>query len=187
VTADAFLLGDAFARIPAPLGRFAVFGNHDYRGRQEGRLVAWLRRQGVRTLRNASALVSRGAGRLRVVGLEDIEEGKLADLDAALADAQESDDATLLLCHHPEVVEALPTGRFDLVLSGHTHGGQVVLPGIGCPTRGRLPEHLAGSRVLPGGGLIHVNRGLGVLVLPLRIGARPELTCLTLRAEARAL
>ena len=74
VTEDAQLLGDAFARVPAPLGRFAVFGNHDYRGRREGRLVAWLRRQGVRTLRNANVSITRGAGRLRLVGLEDIDK-----------------------------------------------------------------------------------------------------------------
>lgn len=182
VTDDAFRLGDAFARMPAPSGRFAVFGNHDYRGRREGELAAWLRRQGVRALRNESALVVRGTGRLRVVGLEDIEEGRLADLDAALAGCDPDDHASVLLCHHPDVVGRLPPGRFELVLSGHTHGGQVVLPLLGCPARGRLPDLLAGSRDLDGGGLQHVNRGLGVLVLPLRIGARPEVTCLTLRA-----
>ena len=65
---DARELGSVFGRIPAPLGRFAVFGNHDYRHRREGEIAAWLRRQGVVTLRNASMLVRRGAGRLARAG-----------------------------------------------------------------------------------------------------------------------
>ena len=78
--------------------------------------------------------------------------------------------------------EALRQFRCDLVLSGHTHGGQVLVPGLWRIWRRWLPEHLSGTRPLPGGrGVMHVNRGLGVLVLPVRIGARPQLSCLTLR------
>ncbi len=179
---DVYRLGDVFARMPARLGRFAVFGNHDYRHRREGVIVAALRRQGVRVLRNASAAVERGGARLRVVGIEDIEEGKRVDLDAALADARGDDAATVLLCHHPDVAGLLPPGRFDLVLCGHTHGGQVVLPGLGSPARRWLPDQLAGTRPLPGGrGVCHVDRGIGVLVLPFRIGARAQVSVLVLR------
>ncbi|MCB9898983.1 MAG: metallophosphoesterase [Planctomycetes bacterium] len=178
---DARELGSAFGRIPAPLGRFAVFGNHDYRHRREGEIAAWLRRQGVVTLRNASVLVRRGAGRLRVVGLEDLEEAKVADMDLALAEARADDHATLLLCHHPDVYDVVEPGRFDLVLTGHSHGGQIVLPLVGSLGRAWMPKRLSGTHELPGGGRLHVNRGLGVLVVPLRVGAPAEVTCCVLR------
>lgn len=182
---DRWLLGRALARIRPRLGAFAVFGNHDYRQRREGELVAWLRRQGIVALRNASARVERGGGRLRVVGLEDIEEGRGAHLDRALADADPGDHATVLLCHHPAVEQALPPGRFDLVLCGHTHGGQIVLPGWG-PLAHRALARRPATRPLAGGGWLHVNRGLGTLILPLRPGAPAQVSCLTLEPASGA-
>jgi len=175
------LLGRAFAAIPAPLGKFAVFGNHDYRHRREGAIAAALRRQGVRVLRNASVLVARGGARVRIAGLEDLEEARNADLDAATADFDGREHARVLLCHHPDVADVLPAGRFHLVLSGHSHGGQIVLPGLGSIGRRWMPERIAGRYPLPGGGLLYVNRGIGVMVLPFRLGAPAEVTCAVLR------
>lgn len=175
-------LGSVFRQMPATLGKFAVFGNHDYHDRREGEIVAALRRQGVTVLRNASVALERGGAVLRLVGLEDIEEGRDVDLEAALEEGTPHDGATVLLCHHPDVSSRLPERCFDLVLSGHTHGGQVRVPGLWHAWRRWLPEHLSGTRPLAGGrGLMHVNRGLGVLVLPVRIGARAQVSCLTLR------
>jgi len=183
---DALLLGRVFAAIDAPLGRYAVFGNHDYRHRREGRIAAVLRRQGVTVLRNSSVLIRHGRARLRLAGLEDIEEAKVADLAATTADFDGSEHARVLLCHHPDVVDQLPPGLFDLVLSGHSHGGQIVLPGWGSLGRRWMPQRLAGGYALPGGGLLHVNRGVGVLILPFRVGAPAEVTCLTLRCAPEA-
>jgi hypothetical protein len=176
---DLSLLGIFFQRLPARLGRFAVLGNHDSRQRREPELVAALRRQGLTVLQDASATVERGGARLRLVGLKDIEEGKGADLDRALGSARDDDGATVLLCHHPDVISSLPPGRFDLVLCGHTHGGQVRLPGgaVDRPS-GRCR---AGTHALPGGGTLHVNQGLGALILPLRVGAPAQVSCLVLR------
>lgn len=176
---DLALLGTFFGRLPAPAGRFAVLGNHDSRQRREPELVAALRRQGVTVLQDASALVEKGEARLRVVGLKDIEEGKGADLDRALAAARDEDGATVLLCHHPDVISSLPAGRFDLVLCGHTHGGQVRLPGG--PDDRPAGRSRAGTHPVAGGGVLHVNRGLGALVLPLRVGALAQVSCLVLR------
>lgn len=183
---DVHALGSLFRRLPARLGRFAVFGNHDYRQRREGEIAALLRRQGVVVLRNASARLEHRGVAFRVAGLEDIEEGRHVDLGAALREARPDEAFTLLLCHHPDVAARLPPGRIDLALCGHTHGGQIVLPLLGCPARGWLPEHLRGLRPLSGGGWVHVNRGLGVLVLPLRLGSRAEVGCLRLRSVPSA-
>jgi hypothetical protein len=184
-------LGHALGRIQPSCGAFAVFGNHDYRGRREGRIAAWLRRQGVTVLRNENVVLSDptwGGARLAVAGLEDIEESKGSHLEPTVAglsppDVAAGQHARLLLCHNPDVVERLPPGLFHLVASGHSHGGQIVLPLVGTPGRPWMPRHVRGSHPLPGGGLLHVNRGLGILVLPFRLGARPELTLFTLRAE----
>ncbi len=182
---DVRLLGVSLGRIDAPLGKFAVFGNHDYRGRREGELVAALRRQGVTVLRNTTVHVTHEGQRLAITGLEDIEESKGADLDAALTGQSGDEVVRVLLCHHPDVVDALPPGRFHLVLSGHTHGGQIVLPGVSALLSRWLPRRVRGDFQLPGGGLLHVNRGIGVLIVPFRVGARAEVTCLTLRRATR--
>ena len=179
---DAYLLGRAFAHIDAPLGKFAVFGNHDYRHRRECHIASALRRQGVRTLRNESLVLEHAGARLALVGLEDIEESKGADLNAALAGLPDDVHARLLLCHHPDVVDVLPPGLFQLVLSGHSHGGQIMLPLVGSLGRKWMPRRLRGDFPLPGGGLLHVNRGVGVLVAPFRWGSRAEVACLVLRA-----
>jgi len=183
---DVHLLGVALARIDAPLGKFAVFGNHDYRGRREPQLVAALRRQGVTVLRNATVRLSHGGERLALTGLEDLEESKGADLDRALAGQSGDEPVRVLLCHHPDVVDSLPPGRFQLVLSGHTHGGQIVLPGLSALLARWMPRRVRGDHPLPGGGLLHVNRGIGALIVPLRVGSPAEVTCLTLRAAPPA-
>ncbi len=182
---DARLLGRAFAEIPALLGKFAVYGNHDYRGRREGELTAWLRRQGVRALRNEHVVIGHGGARVLLAGLEDIEESRGADLQAALRCSDGREHVRVLLCHHPDVVDALPPGAFHLVLSGHSHGGQIVLPLLGPLARGWLPRRVRGDFDLPGGGRLHVNRGIGVLVAPWRVGAQAEVTCVTLRVAVR--
>jgi uncharacterized protein len=178
---DVHLLGVALARIDAPLGKFAVFGNHDYRGRREPELVAALRRQGVTVLRNATVTIVHGGAQLAITGLEDLEESKGADLDRALAGQAGDEAVRVLLCHHPDVVDVLPSGRFHLVLSGHTHGGQIVLPGSSTLLARWMSKRLRGDHALPDGGLLHVNRGIGVLIVPIRFGSPAEVTCLTLR------
>jgi hypothetical protein len=183
---DVHALGRALARIDAPLGKFAVFGNHDYRQRREGELSAVLRRQGVRVLRNESVTVTRSGALLRIAGLEDIEESKGSDLSAAVDGWDERPAARVLLCHHPDVVDELPEGLFHLVLSGHSHGGQIVLPLWGSLGRPWMPQRLRGDHPLPGGGTLHVNRGIGVLVVPFRVGARAEVACLVLGRGAAA-
>ena len=186
---DVGLLGHALGRIEPTLGGFAVFGNHDYRGRREGLIANLLRRQGIRVLRNENVVLSDpawGQARLAVAGLEDIEESKGAHLEPTVAGlgppaGDAGQHVRILLAHNPDTVDRLPPGLFHLVLSGHSHGGQIVLPLVGTLGRPWMPRRVRGDFDLPGGGRLHVNRGLGVLVLPFRVGARPEVTLLTLR------
>jgi predicted MPP superfamily phosphohydrolase len=113
--------------------------------------------------------------------VDDLWHGQ-QDLDAALGDATD-DDACVLLCHNPDYAEKLRDRRVGLMLSGHMHGGQIVLPGLGyhcIPSRYGL-KYLQGLVQAPCT-RVFVSRGLGTVGLPLRIRCRPEINLLTLTA-----
>lgn len=155
-------------RLRAPLGVFAVLGNHDwwYDG---AALARALRARGITVLENEAKAVNAG---LWVVGIGDhsTEHAQPARALAAVpARAQ-----VLVLMHDPLSVRGLPPLQ-GLVVAGHTHGGQVALPGIGplwLPNG--VPRDWAHGWVEQGGNRMYVTSGLGVSILPLRLGARPE-------------
>ncbi len=159
---------DDIGRLRAPLGVFAVLGNHDYRGRQDPWIVAQLAARGVRTLRNESVRLELGGGALCVVGVEDLEESKQLDFAAARADVR-AGDFELVLSHHPALAQYAARERCIAVLSGHTHGAQLDLPLL----RRAGPAH-PGLRVEFGPTTLIVSRGLGAIGVPLRLGAPAE-------------
>ena len=163
------------ARLRAPLGVWAVAGNHDHgRYRGIGRYLARLRDAGIETLVNRGVAVRSD---LYLAGIDDLRNGR-PDLGAALRDRPEA-GATILLSHNPDVLPQVPVD-VGLTLSGHTHGGQVVLPGVGAlVTSSQYGDRfLAGWVEGPARG--YVSRGLGVTSLPLRVNCPAELTILDL-------
>jgi predicted MPP superfamily phosphohydrolase len=162
----------------APLGRFAVLGNHDnWEGGPETKDA--LAGAGITEVTNAGVWVERGGARLRVCGVGDLWTD-WADPGAALGSAS-TQDAVLLLSHNPDLAEMLTDPRVGLMLSGHTHGGQVVLPGYGAPV---VPSKY-GQKYLHGlvQGLrcrVFVTRGVGTVTPPVRFCCRPEVVLLTL-------
>lgn len=169
------VLGD-LARLKPRLGAFAIFGNHDYRGRRDAELALALSGVGIRVLRNACARVEVGDATLCVVGVEDLEESKHVDLGAARANVG-PEDFELVLCHHPSVAAHVARERCVAVLSGHTHGGQIDLPLL----RRAGPAH-PGLRVELGPTTLIVSRGLGAIGVPLRFGAPAEVVLVTLHS-----
>ena len=166
------------ARLCAPLGVFAVPGNHDHRAGIEP-VRRGLRDHGIVDLTNAGRWIEAGDSRLRVGGVDDLWHGR-QDLNAALAEAT-ADDACLLLCHNPDYAEGLRDQRVGLVLSGHMHGGQVLLPGIGP----RFLPSKYGAKYLQGliqapRTQVFVSGGVGTVGLPLRFRCPPEVNLLTL-------
>lgn len=165
----------------ARLGVFAVLGNHDHWAGSQ-RLVTELRRLGVRVLCNAHARLGASAGddgTLWLVGVDD-PHLKRARLDLALEGV--GDGPRVLLSHSPDIIEEA-AGRVDVILMGHTHGGQVCFPWVG-PLFGatRRPSSrafLAGMR-RAGSTTCYTNRGLGTVLLPIRFNCRPEVAVLTL-------
>jgi predicted MPP superfamily phosphohydrolase len=163
------LLEEIVRAIEAPT--LAVMGNHDHwAGVTEVR--AAIERGGAAVLSNAHTTVALGGQRLQVVGLDDAHTGH-ADPERALRGLDPS-LPTIGLAHIPESAEALWAGGVPLVLSGHTHGGQITVARLNEIALGRLGGHrfvhgLYGRRVAPEAAL-YVSAGIGSSVMPLRLG-----------------
>jgi len=167
----------ALARIHPPLGVFAVPGNHDhFYGRDISLWETFLRSRGVAVLINSGVRVQHGDDTLWVAGVDDLTEGE-PDLPAALRGHHEG-EPVLLLSHHPDFFWEAAAAGVDLTLSGHTHGGQVLVFGktpLDHTRFGYWRGHFEES-----GAQLYVSRGVGVTFLPLRIGATPEIPVLRL-------
>lgn len=159
-------------------GRFAVFGNHDYRGRREGEIQAAFAARGVRVLRDEAVRVEVRGATLAVVGLEDLEEAKgPVDLEAARSGVRPG-DVELVLCHNPAGAQRLARPGCVAVLCGHTHGHQIDLPGC------RLGPPHPGPRVELGPTALITSSGLGVIGVPVRVGAPAEVVWVRLLRPA---
>jgi predicted MPP superfamily phosphohydrolase len=132
----------------------------------------------VAELTNRGAWVRRGSARFLVAGVDDLWTGR-ADAEAALAEAR-PEDACLLVSHNPDLAESLRDPRVGLVLSGHTHGGQVVFPGGAPFVPSRYGQKYLHGLVRAPEALVYVSRGLGTSGLPVRFCSRPEINLITL-------
>ena len=166
-------------RLRAPLGVFACLGNHDH-WTNAATVAAAVEAAGLRLLRNAAAPIVRGGETLHVVGVDDVWEEK-DDLARALRGVP-TDGRAVLLAHEPDFAdEAAKDGRVALQLSGHSHGGQVRLPGRGALVLPYLAQKYPDGTRRVGGLTLHTNRGIGVLAPPVRFNCRPEVTLLELQ------
>jgi hypothetical protein len=170
-------LRELIAGLPRPC--VATLGNHDHwSGAAEIRRA--LERLGIAVLANASTTLTLRGRRLTVVGVDD-GMTRHADVGRALAGVELR--RALVLAHYPKDADAIARRGGRLILSGHTHGGQIALPGV---TRGlaRLGGHryVSGWYELAGGARLYVSPGIGSAAIPLRIGRRaaPELALLEL-------
>ncbi len=176
---EALSVLDECAQLRAEAGVFAVFGNHDYKDRLEGRIADAYADRGIRFLRNDHVLIDRADGALSLLGIEDLEEAR--DLDFANArGALRPDEVELILCHNPGAARVLARGQCIGILSGHTHGGQVDLPVL----RSLGPAH-PGLRIRIGPTTLIVSRGLGALGFPLRVGAPAEVVVVRLASTSQ--
>lgn len=172
---EAEFIADDLAKLESREGSFAVFGNHDYKDRMEERIESAY--PAVRFLRNSGVRIERGVHSLALLGLEDLEEGKVIDLKAAQASAGRTDVA-LAMCHNPHGGTFLAEAGMRVVLSGHTHGTQVDLPFL----RRLGPPH-PGLRVELGETTLIVSRGLGVVGIPWRFRSPAEVVYVILERD----
>jgi predicted MPP superfamily phosphohydrolase len=161
----------ALAPLRAPLGVFAVLGNHD----PEATVKSAFEARGFRVLRDEhERLVARG----EAIALGGVRywSAKESDVERTF---QRAGGFPILLAHDPRRLRQAARLGIPLVISGHTHGGQVVLPGLGAPAAARFP-------VVAGIGrrersTVFVSRGLGTVLMPVRLNCPPEVVVLTLR------
>lgn len=179
------------ARLQAPLGRFAVLGNHDYGEHDDDestpdRAIQAAAGAGITLLRNEGAWIEKSGGRIRIGGVRDYDED-LPVLAPALADARQ-EDFVLLVSHSPDFSELIPPEAVDLTLSGHLHGGQITVLGLWAPF---LPSDY-GQKYRTGmvsneTTTVIISNGVGTsTILPLRILARPQIVVVTLRSSPSA-
>ena len=167
-------------RLRARHGVYAILGNHDH-WTDAALITDLFRAEGIRVLINEGMRLDLRGQSFWLAGVDDTMVG-LEDLPLALAGSR-ADELKLLLAHNPIILRRAARAGVDLVLSGHTHGGQVALRSE--RTRSGRPRR----RLLRGLGRreetqIYVTRGLGTVVLPIRYGCTPEVSLLELRRAA---
>ena len=177
-----------FRHLKAPLGVFAVLGNHDFavhnargvrRHPELHRAVAdALGSEGVRVLRNEAVRFDRAGGGLIVAGIDDLWSRE-SDPAATLMDHC-PETPRVVLAHNPQSVEQFADHRFDLMLSGHTHGGQINWPGLGRVLLRKKAKRWAAGLYPHAGGHVYVNKGVG-FGWRFRFGVRPEVAVFTLK------
>jgi predicted MPP superfamily phosphohydrolase len=180
---DARDLARRLAEVPAPLGRYAVLGNHDYWAGAE-RVVAHLDAAGLTLLTNRSVRLPAPFDGVVLSGLDDHTSGE-PDAAAAFGEAAA---VRIVLMHAPSGLLDLGERPFTVALCGHTHGGQVVLRGLRLVMpHGALSRRYAAGRYEPGSGrTLLVSRGVGCGLLPLRWNAPAAISICTLRSRAGA-
>ncbi|MDQ7822652.1 MAG: metallophosphoesterase [Candidatus Eremiobacteraeota bacterium] len=172
---------EALSSLKSRYGVFAVPGNHDYwtdiaTTRKE------FARTGIHLLVNRSDTVTIKGASLAVIGLDDLWAG-IPDMKTAAAGVS-GPEKKILLMHNPDLFEEYAPLGFDLILSGHTHGGQVNIPFIGPPiTPSRFGARYAAGLYRKDKSTLYVNRGIGMVSPPIRFFCRPELAFFTIRGK----
>jgi predicted MPP superfamily phosphohydrolase len=169
----------AFRGFPAPLGVWAVLGNHDW-WYDAPRVRRALEDVGIPVLEDQARRIESGACAFWLAGVGDFWEGR-HDVHAALAEVTDS-TPVLLFTHNPDLFPEIPA-RVSLTIAGHTHGGQVYLPGLGrLVVPSRYGERYAIGHAVEDGRHLFVSAGLGTSILPVRFLVPPEVSVVTLRS-----
>ena len=172
---DATLQGlkEICARITGPI--YGVLGNHD-----SILMVPGMEDLGIRMLLNESLTIERGGSRIHVTGIDDAHYFRVDNIEKA-AEQVPHDEVSILLSHTPEVYRQAAHAAFDVMLSGHTHGGQICLPGsIPITLDAKLPRRLGSGAWRYGAMQGYTSVGAGSSIVPVRLNCPPEVTLHTL-------
>jgi predicted MPP superfamily phosphohydrolase len=173
---------EALAELRAPLGMYAVLGNHDYYNNVAMTRAA-LERNKIELLLNSGVWLERHGQRLWLGGVDDYACG-VPELEPALQGLKPNEPA-LLLSHNPDFVEEIKDPRVALTICGHTHGGQVVFPIVGAPiVPSRYGQKYLRGLIKADDHLVYVSRGVGTITPPVRFMDPPEVTLLEFARSA---
>ena len=176
-TAEIDRVWPILSRLQAPHGVFSVLGNHDHWADLE-RSLYWMERSG-QGLRHRHRVVERAGQRLVFGGAGDLWED-LLEIDSAFAGSGDADTCRILLSHNPDSVDSSFETDVALTLSGHTHGGQLVLPFYGPPVLPVNNKRYSSGLIATARSQVFISRGLGWAILPVRLNCFPEIALLEL-------
>ncbi len=168
---------EELSRLKAPLGIFAVPGNHDY-WTDIDLLSKSLKDAGISLLINQHETVTVRGVELTIIGLDDLWAG-MPNVQKAMTGIP-LNARKVLLMHNPDLFEELAPGRIEIILAGHTHGGQVRLPFLGSlVTPSRFGSQYAKGLFTRDGSTMYVNRGIGMVIPAVRFLCPPEIAHFT--------
>ncbi|MBV8507185.1 MAG: metallophosphoesterase, partial [Alphaproteobacteria bacterium] len=160
---------------------YGVLGNHD-----TIRMVPELEEIGIRMLLNESEVIERGGERIHLVGIDDAHYYRVDNIEKA-ASSVPAADFSILLSHTPEIYRQAAHAGFKLLLSGHTHGGQICLPGaIPIILDSVLPRRMGAGAWTHRDMIGYTSVGVGSCILPVRLNCPPEITVHRLLCDHRS-
>lgn len=161
----------------APQGVYGVMGNHEFNWGEKESMRAF-KRSNIHLLRNESVFLSRGKIRVPLIGLDNMFNQPLRDVRRQMAEI-ESHPGAIVVEHTPDFAPMIESFFRGLLLCGHTHGGQILLPLIGqAATASRFGLKYSSGLYPVGRGAMYITRGIGAVGIPCRIGCPPEVTIL---------
>lgn len=172
---------------------YYVSGNHEAWSEKYKEIKARLSTVGVHVLDDKEEKITRGNNYINIMGVQDpdfltkdyLDGTNVSKVEEQLNKWQDKNEFKVLLSHRPELLYMYKQYKMDLVFSGHAHGGQIRIPGIGglvAPDQGFLPKYTTGIYEEDGTSMI-VSRGLGNSVFPMRIFNRPEIIEVTMNSD----
>jgi predicted MPP superfamily phosphohydrolase len=168
---DETLVGMAQVRAQLRGEVYGVLGNHD-----SIRMVPALEDIGIRMLLNESVVIERDGARLHLAGLDDAHYFRVHNIEKASATVP-MEECSVLLSHTPEIYQLAAYAGYNLLLSGHTHGGQICLPGkFPITLDSKLPRHMGSGAWQYGELAGYTSVGVGSSVVPVRFNCPPEIT-----------
>ena len=193
--ASGFGMGTDFAKAAVSIApTYFVSGNHENDTEDFDTIAATLKKLGVTVLRGESTRLYKDDDYITIVGIDDalVIDGKDSGKDPEKTVEKElellpdvGEEYTVLLAHRPNFLKLYAKKGYDLVFSGHAHGGQFRFPlvgGIFAPGQGLFPKYTEGIHTADSTSLI-ISRGLGNASFPFRIGNNPEIICVTLKTK----
>lgn len=168
-------------QLSAEHGVYSVLGNHDHWSNFQ-RSLYWLSRSG-QNVRHRAVSINKGAARIWIGGAGDYWEDELG-IDRAFQNVPPR-DCKILLAHNPDTADTGFQTRIDLMISGHTHGGQVVIPFRGPPILPVANKRYASGFIKTNKTRLFISKGLGWAIIPVRLNCLPEIAVLKLERAKR--